>query len=210
MDGHLGNVTETSSSKKSSGITGISRKVKDNAADWFNLMIRWNKLNDDGFNAATNIVNLRQSQSEQLLTHESSSISIPSSPGQVESLQDECQRLEDVVNKMVALVMKMERLMMSQRGIRELDQFQFGTEGRKSPLFHSWTTRQFEEAAELLLDSYRQELKLKQTILQEVAHTETADLRMIYLSCWLHQPFIPDQNRLTLEALLLETGHRPL
>lgn len=210
MDGQLGDITETSAKKKTSGVTGTSRKIKDNAADWFNLMIRWNKLNDEGLNAATNIVNLRHSQSEQLVIDESSSITISPSPGQAESLQDECRRLEDVVNKMAAVVMKMERLMMSQRGIRELDEFQFGAEGRKSPLFHSWTTRQFEEAAELLMDSYRQELKLKQTILQEVAHAETADLRMVYLSCWLHQPFIPDQNRLTLEALLLETGHRPL
>uniref|UniRef100_A0A672IBC0 Cyclin-dependent kinase 2 interacting protein n=1 Tax=Salarias fasciatus TaxID=181472 RepID=A0A672IBC0_SALFA len=176
---------------KSSGVTGTSRKVKDNAA----------RL--EGFNAATSIVNL-SSQSEQLLVDGSASASSPSSHGQTESLQEECRRLEDVVHKMVAVVTKMERLMTSQRGIRDLEEFQFGPEGRTSPLFHSWT------AAETLLDGFRQELKLKQTILQEVAHTATPDLCMVYLSCWLHQPYIPDQNRLTLEALLLETGHRPL
>lgn len=61
-----------------------------------------------------------------------------------------------------------------------------------------------------LLDCFRQELKLKQLIQQELAHTETSDLCMVYLSCWLHQPFTLPQTRLTLEALLLETGHRPL
>ncbi|CAN9501905.1 unnamed protein product [Ophioblennius macclurei] len=203
----------TPSNRKSTGITGSSRKVKDNAADWFNLMLRWNKLNDEGFNVATNIVNMKRSQSdERLLVHESSSSA--SSPAslreQSESLQEECNRLQDVVHKMVAIVTKMERLMASQRGLRDLEEFQSATEGRKSPLFHSWTARQFEEASEVLLDGFKQELKLKQTVLREVAHAATPDLGLVYLSCWLHQPYIPDQNRLTLEALLLETGHRPL
>lgn len=67
-----------------------------------------------------------------------------------------------------------------------------------------------EESSRALLESFCQELKLKQLILQELAHTVTSDLCMVYLSCWLHQPFIPPQTRLMLEALLLETGHRPL
>lgn len=62
----------------------------------------------------------------------------------------------------------------------------------------------------VLYEAFSQELKLKQTILQELAHTVTSDLCMVYLSCWLHQPFIPPQVRLTLESVLLETGHRPL
>lgn len=67
-----------------------------------------------------------------------------------------------------------------------------------------------DEACGLLLASFQQELRLKQMILQEVGHTVTSDLCMVYLSCWLQQPFLPPQTRLTLEALLLETGHRPL
>lgn len=106
--------------------------------------------------------------------------------------------------------MKMERLVASQRGVLDLEEFQFGPEGRKVPLFHSWTTKQFEDLSCVLLDVFRQELQLKQTILQELAHTVSSDLCMVYLSCWLHQPFIPPKTRMMLEALLLETGHRPL
>lgn len=133
------------------------------------------------------------------------------------------------------VVTKMERLMTSQRAVQDLEEFQFGPEGRKFPLFHSWNTKLFgeftcsvqctwwinlsrvmmfllvsEESSRALLESFCQELKLKQLILQELAHTVTSDLCMVYLSCWLHQPFIPPQTRLMLEALLLETGHRPL
>lgn len=66
------------------------------------------------------------------------------------------------------------------------------------------------DSSRVLLESFSEEMKLKQLIQQELAHTESPDLCMVYLSCWLHQPFTPPQTRLTLEALLLETGHRPL
>lgn len=66
------------------------------------------------------------------------------------------------------------------------------------------------ESSRALLESFSEELKLKQMIQEELAHTRSPDLCMVYLSCWLHQPFIPPDTRLALEALLLETGHRPL
>lgn len=66
------------------------------------------------------------------------------------------------------------------------------------------------DSSRALLESFSGELKLKQTIQQELAHTCSSDLCLVYLSCWLHQPYIPPDTRLSLEALLLETGHRPL
>ncbi|XP_030575011.1 cyclin-dependent kinase 2-interacting protein [Archocentrus centrarchus] len=208
-----GDISVTSANRKPSALTGSARKIKDNAADWHNLMLRWDKLNEDGFTAAASIVNMRRTQSDQLLLNDSSSPQSSSSPQQVggaTELQDKCLVLQEVVDKMAVVVMKMERLMTTQRGIEDLEALQFGPKGRKVPLFHSWSTKEFGEASQVLLDAFRQELLLKQTILQEVAHTATSDLCMVFLSCWLHQPFIPTQTRLRLEALLLETGHRPL
>lgn len=218
MEGQSGDIPVTPANRKCSAVTGSARKIKDNAADWHNLMLRWEKLNDEGFKVAGNIVDIRltRSQSDQLLlVDESSSASSASSAslqqtGGATELQDECCKLQDIVDKMAIVVTKMERLMTSQQGVQDLEEFQFGLEGRKLPLFHSWNTKDFNESSRVLLDSFSQELKLKQTILQELAHTATSDLCMVYLSCWLHQPFIPPQARLTLEALLLETGHRPL
>ncbi|XP_031173889.2 cyclin-dependent kinase 2-interacting protein [Sander lucioperca] len=212
----------TSANRKCPAVTGSSRKIKDNAADWHNLMLRWEKLNEDGFTAAGNItaITLTRSQSDQRLLLDDPP-SLPDDPpappsslsqqsGGAAELQEECCKLQDVVHKMVAVVTKMERLMTSQRGVQDLEEFQFGPEGRTVPLFHSWSTKHFNEACGLLLASFQQELRLKQMILQEVGHTVTSDLCMVYLSCWLQQPFLPPQTRLTLEALLLETGHRPL
>ncbi|XP_028294689.1 cyclin-dependent kinase 2-interacting protein [Gouania willdenowi] len=182
----------TSTNRKCSALTGSSRKTKDNAADWFNLMLRWNRLNDEGFNVAANIVNSKRSQ-------QGVSDSAP--------LQDDCRTLQDVVDKMVTIVTKMERLTASQSGVRALDDFRTQGEGH---LFHGWSCKDLEVATATLLVDFRQELRLKQTILQEVAHTVTSDLGLVLLSGWLHQPFITDRTRLTVEALLMETGLRPL
>ncbi|XP_028250505.1 cyclin-dependent kinase 2-interacting protein [Parambassis ranga] len=204
MEGPADDVTVRSANRKCSALTGSARKTKDNAADWHNLMIKWDKLSEEGFNMAANIANLRRTQSDQLQAG-----TPPPGAGAAE-LQHECSGLQDVIDKMAAVLTKMKRLVTSQRGVRELEEFQFGGEGRKVPLFHSWTTKQFEDSSCVLLEAFGQELRLKQAILQELAHTTTSDLCMVYLTCWLHQPFIPPQARLTLEALLLETGHRLL
>lgn len=67
-----------------------------------------------------------------------------------------------------------------------------------------------DEVSSKLADAYQQELRLKQAITQEVAHSTEQDLAMVYLSAWLYQPYIEDSSRVLLESMLLETGHRPL
>uniref|UniRef100_A0A8C6X0Z2 Uncharacterized protein n=1 Tax=Naja naja TaxID=35670 RepID=A0A8C6X0Z2_NAJNA len=47
---------------------------------------------------------------------------------------------------------------------------------------------------------YSQELKLS------TAHTADQDLLMVYLSSWLYQPYIDNNNIVLLESMLLETG----
>lgn len=90
--------------------------------------------------------------------------------GGAAELQDECCKLQDVIDKMVTLhftlfkreetfnkeetssstfqvvvVKKMERLTALQQGVQDLEEFQFGLEGRKIPLFHSWNAKHFSE-----------------------------------------------------------------
>ncbi len=39
----------------------------------------------------------------------------------------------------------MEKMVHAERGICELEVFQFGEKGRAAPLFHTWSTQQFGE-----------------------------------------------------------------
>ncbi|KPP71240.1 cyclin-dependent kinase 2-interacting protein-like [Scleropages formosus] len=131
--------------------TGSARKLRDTAADWHNLMLKWERLGDEGSAAATRIVNLSVSK-----------------------------RAEKDVD------------------ITAEDDTSFVNE------------RSGNEVSSKLYESYKQELALKQTIVKEIAHTSDPDLLLVYLSSWLHQPYIEDNTKLLLESLLLETMHRTL
>ncbi|XP_063039789.1 cyclin-dependent kinase 2-interacting protein-like [Engraulis encrasicolus] len=202
-------------------LTGSARKLKDNAADWHNFSLKWERLNDEGSAHATKIVNLvltkEPVKETSLMSGDESTQSGPghtgagpqsSRPELHRDLEEECTKLQDIVEKMAHMVSKMEKMASSENGICELEAFQFGDKGRDAPLFLTWPTSQFAEVSSRLLSCYRQELALKQLLLGLLAHTPDPQLSMVYLSAWLYQPYIDDQAKLLLEGLLLETGHR--
>ncbi|MEQ2268176.1 hypothetical protein XENORESO_016776, partial [Xenotaenia resolanae] len=98
----------SSSNTKFSAVTGSARKIRDNAADWHNLMVRWDKLNNEGFQFATNIVNKRNSQKDHQPLDDFPSASLSQSfPSAVQQqtagaaeLQVECSKLQAVVDQM--------------------------------------------------------------------------------------------------------------
>lgn len=210
-------MSEATTPGRKGNLTGSARKLKDDAADWHNLILKWDRLNDEGSTAATKIVNLGLSKisvTESDIVMEGGSADVNHSESNLKQsnkeLEEECGKLKDVVDKMANILLKMEKMVHAERGICELEAFQYGEKGRPAPLFLTWSTQQFAEVSSKLYESYKQELALKQTILQELAHTSNADLSMVYLSSWLYQPYIEDSGKLQLESLLLETGHRPV
>ncbi|XP_060736038.1 cyclin-dependent kinase 2-interacting protein-like isoform X1 [Tachysurus vachellii] len=195
-------------------LTGSARKLKDNAADWHNLILKWDRLCDEGSTIATKIVNFRLSKDrsvkepEVMMEGQISAAAERSAFYSNPELEEECTKLQNVVDKMAHILSKMERMVSVEKGICELETFQYGEKGRPKPLFHTWFTNHFAEVSSELYEAYKQELALKSTILREVAHTTNSDLCMVYLSCWLYQPYIQDNTKLVLESLLMETGYR--
>ncbi|XP_056624109.1 cyclin-dependent kinase 2-interacting protein isoform X2 [Triplophysa dalaica] len=210
-------MSEATTPGRKGNLTGSARKLKDDAADWHNLILKWERLNDEGSTIATKIVNLglsKKSVSESDVVMEGDSADMTHSesnlkPGNRE-LEDECVKLKDVVDKMANILLRMEKMVHAERWICELEAVQYGEKGRPAPLFLTWPIQLFADVSSKLYESYKQELALKQTILHELAHTSNADLSMVYLSSWLYQPYIEDSGKLQLESLLLETGHRSL
>ncbi|XP_060789008.1 cyclin-dependent kinase 2-interacting protein isoform X2 [Neoarius graeffei] len=196
-------------------LTGSARKLKDNAADWHNLILKWERLSDEGSTIATKIVNFRLSKESvkepEVMMEDQSSSAAPAERSAYHSnpeLEEECSKLQNVVDKLAHILSKMEKMVSAEKGICELETFQYGEKGRPTPLFQTWSTSQFAEVSSELYEAYKQELALKRTILREVAHTTNPDLCMVYLSCWLYQPYIQDNTKLLLESLLMETGYR--
>ncbi|KAJ8377536.1 hypothetical protein AAFF_G00256320 [Aldrovandia affinis] len=207
----------STSGRKPINLSGSTRKLKDNAADWHNFIMKWDRLNDDGYTIANQIVNLRLNKEpakEVDITVECDEISVPqhttSTPAAITELEDRCTALLAILEKMAHVVSRMEKLSCSAKGVCELQAFQHEHTGVAAPLFHTWPTTHFDEVSLQLLHSYKRELELKQMIIGEIAHTSSPDLCMVYLSCWLYQPYLEESSKLLLESLLLETGHRPL
>ncbi|KYO45400.1 cyclin-dependent kinase 2-interacting protein [Alligator mississippiensis] len=192
-----------------------ARKIKDNAADWHNLMMKWESLNDKGFTAANKIVNLKISAQfkDNRLEIECENPTQDSgklSPHYNEELEMYCTELLEILENMTKIQLKMEKLTSTTKGVCDLETYH-SRDGRcKAPLFHTWPTSYFYETSFKLSEMYKEELQLKQTIVQEIAHTADEDLMMVYLSSWLYQPYIESSSKLLLESMLLETGHRPI
>ncbi|XP_058255303.1 cyclin-dependent kinase 2-interacting protein-like [Hemibagrus wyckioides] len=133
-------------------LTGSARKVKDNAADWHNLILKWERLSDEGSSIATKIVNFRLSKDSPAICNYNTitavtmrSVKDPevmveglissAAPADEQTyhsnpeLEEECTKLQNIVDKM--------------KGICELETFQYGENGRPTPLFHTWSTKQF-------------------------------------------------------------------
>ncbi|XP_013929006.1 PREDICTED: cyclin-dependent kinase 2-interacting protein [Thamnophis sirtalis] len=190
-----------------------ARKIKDNAADWHNLVMKWETLNDNGFSIATKIVNIKNAtqikDSNLEIEHEDSSDSERLPLNYNTELEQCCTELLGIFEKLAKIHEKMEKLCSTTKGVCDLETYHHAAEP-KAPLFHTWPVSHFHEVSVKLLDMYSQELKLKHTIVEEIAHTADQDLQMVYLSSWLHQPYIDNSNIVLLESMLLETGHRQL
>ncbi|KAK3505670.1 hypothetical protein QTP70_020793, partial [Hemibagrus guttatus] len=131
-------------------LTGSARKVKDNAADWHNLILKWERLSDEGSTIATKIVNFRLSKEpvkEPVVMMEGQiSSAAPAERCTYHSnpeLEEECTKLQNIVDKMAHILSKMEKIVSSEKGICELETFQYGENGRPTPLFHTWSTKHF-------------------------------------------------------------------
>ncbi|XP_021256919.1 cyclin-dependent kinase 2-interacting protein isoform X1 [Numida meleagris] len=190
-----------------------ARKIKDNAADWHNLMMKWERLNDNGFTTANKIVNMKigeqfQDNKLEITCDNTTTESEKPSPKYNEELDNCCAELLETLKKMTKIQLKMEKLSSTTKGICDLETFHHGAGNRTAPLFHTWPTVYFYEVSLKLSEMYKKELQLKQTIVQEIAHSADQDLMMVYLSSWLYQPYLDNSSKLLLEAMLLETGHR--
>ncbi|KAB1277736.1 Cyclin-dependent kinase 2-interacting protein [Camelus dromedarius] len=193
-----------------------ARKIKDNAADWHNLILKWESLNDGGFATANNIANMKISLlSKDKIELETSSLVSDENAGKIcpeynRELEMLCEELQVTLDSLTKIQMKMEKLSSTTKGVCELENYHYGEERKRPPLFHTWPTARFYEVSCQLSNMYRRELRLKRTIVEELAHCTDRDLTLSYLSMWLHQPYLEGHSRLLLESMLLETGHRAL
>ena len=62
--------------------------------------------------------------------------------------------------------------------------------------------------AEEIFQVYSQEMALRESIAGDILQQKERDTLTVYLSCWLHQPYISTESSDHLEAMLIECGLR--
>uniref|UniRef100_A0AAZ3S0N0 Uncharacterized protein n=1 Tax=Oncorhynchus tshawytscha TaxID=74940 RepID=A0AAZ3S0N0_ONCTS len=161
-------------------VQGSEMTTLDNVADWHNLILKWDRLNDEGSTIANKMVNLGLTMfcDMEVMMEDQDTSNSENAFGNSSELQE----LLSVMDKM--------------KGIIDLEKFQYGT-GRQTPLFQTWPTSQIDETFHQFkmpcvpskrYEAYKCDRTLKRAILQEL-------------------PYIDNSARLLLEGLLLETAH---
>ncbi|KAJ6661932.1 hypothetical protein lerEdw1_013103 [Lerista edwardsae] len=123
-----------------------ARKIKDNAADWHNLMMKWETLNNNGFSAATKIVNMKIATEFKEDKLETESDTVISESGRLPQdynveLESHCAELLGTFENMAKIHQRMEKLCSTAKGICNLETYHHGT--HKTLLFHTWPTSYF-------------------------------------------------------------------
>ncbi|OCT68403.1 cyclin-dependent kinase 2-interacting protein-like [Xenopus laevis] len=190
-------------------LSASARKIKDNVADWHNLMLKWETYNNDSFNITSKIINLKitADSADKMLLDEALPNKDNITTDKVE-LDRLCSEVLQTIQNMEKIWTKMEKITATFKGICDLEAYQFPGDISKPTHFHTWPTTLFYEASIKMLNMYKKEMQLKRTIAGDLAHTSDQDLQMVYLSCWLYQPYIDNTIKVLLESMLLETGHR--
>lgn len=80
----------------------------------------------------------------------------------------------------------------------------------ETPLFASLSTKSIAKLIDDIVTAYKNELQIKQDVLENIAYTRNKADLMFLAACWTYQCCIKSDIKLKLETLLTETGHRTI
>ncbi|CAH0551557.1 unnamed protein product [Brassicogethes aeneus] len=166
-------------------LTGSPRVARDIVADLYNNIQRWNDLHIKGSNIVKQIA-VFKSDNPNKFTPE---------------LEDYTNALYEVVVSLVVYRNCFENLTSQIKALSKLNK-------EKEILFISLNGIELSNLVESISLAYRDEFKVKEHILENIAHTKGKNEVMFYAASWTHQCNITSDVNFKLETLLVETGHR--
>jgi len=170
-------------------------------------------LNDVGASVANKLVNL-QLQKEYSAGEENTTFAIANDQDSTK-LQEEISKASEEISRIYGsladVLAKMEASVQSFNAIRNLQTLKGNDEllcSDSNQIFSTWTIEQFCDTSQRLFDSFNKELSLKEKLVPQFTHCRNRDDLMVYLSLWLHEPLLDDDNDLLLESMLIEAELR--
>ncbi|KAM7338967.1 hypothetical protein ACRRTK_002451 [Alexandromys fortis] len=133
-----------------------ARKIKDNAANWHNLILKWENLNDARFTTASNIANLKVSLLSKEKVELESSSPASSKKGEKKNLEYDkefealCEELQVTLDGLTKIQRKMGKLSSTTKGICELENYHYREKSNRPLVFHTWPTAFFYEVSHWL------------------------------------------------------------
>ncbi|XP_062503102.1 cyclin-dependent kinase 2-interacting protein-like [Corticium candelabrum] len=188
------------------------RRISDCCASLHEHIQKWKKLNASGVRVANDLINLKL-QTDYVDGAESwgSLSNVKDLPGRViAKLQDDVEKkyeeLKIIFEALREVHQKMGSLSRNVRAVSQLMWISNGEEASSKPLFHTMTACQFSKRFEQLYDIYTHELAVKETIIGAIPDEQNRDTLTLYISTWLHEPYIDESSIILLESMLIETG----
>ncbi|KAF2880899.1 hypothetical protein ILUMI_25275 [Ignelater luminosus] len=169
-------------------LTGLPRVAKDIASDVYSNIQNWNENHIKGANITKSIAQLKTNNSKAV------------HPDGLESLTN---ALYEVVQKLTGIAKALEFLASQMNALVKVHK-------KPTPLFLSLSNNQLAALVENIAEAYQSELKIKEHVLENIAHTKDDSELMFYAVSWTHQKNITNDINLKLETLLTETGHRKI
>ncbi|XP_012223814.1 cyclin-dependent kinase 2-interacting protein [Linepithema humile] len=172
-----------SKSVQKKNLTGIKRLVSDLVLNIHANIQQWNNLNAQGLTYIKDITQKRRDKKYFLI------------------LQDLCVNLGNICNRMDNIVENLDQIKHQLTAAKILQK-------STDKLFLTWPVTRFEEVAESIHEVYCKEAKLKRIILENVAHKTSESWKVLFLTAWVHQPFLHDHVKLLLDVMLLEINYK--
>ncbi|XP_023024826.2 cyclin-dependent kinase 2-interacting protein isoform X1 [Leptinotarsa decemlineata] len=166
-------------------LTGSIRIARDIAADIYNTIQRWNTLHISG------------AQFVKMIAVEKAVDPKKYSP----ALEELTTNLYEVVQNLKSIEGQFRIFKTQIRALEKVDK-------NSETLFLSLNMDGIANLIENIVDAYLEEFKVKELVLENIAHSRTKDEVMFFAACWTLQAHISSGINLKLETLLLDTGHR--
>ncbi|KAJ9575158.1 hypothetical protein L9F63_025891 [Diploptera punctata] len=179
-------------------LTGNVRRIRDLAAELYNLIQDWNTHHILGTQILNNIMEIKSPILIENAANESSII-------YAEKLEEQCEKLDETVRNMNDIVMK---LIEGSQQMHSVEKLEYPSSVKKAPLFITWPISKYGEVIGKICDAYECEVRAKTIVKESVAHSRTNQELKYYIITWVHQPYVDTHIELLLESLLQETGHR--